>query len=101
LEATRDAIAEAAGHSECDEAFVFVLSDANLERYGIRPEHLAQELVANPRVHAHAIFISSMGGAAERLKEAMPPGRCSICLNAKDVPAAFQTAFKASILKGV
>eukprot|EP00966_Prymnesium_polylepis_P256606 5927706-Prymnesium_polylepis.1 len=32
------------------QAFVFLLSDANLERYGIRPEQLARELTAEPKV---------------------------------------------------
>ena len=36
---------------EVDEAFVFVLSDANLERYGIRPSDLAKELTAMRQLH--------------------------------------------------
>ena len=76
-----------------------MLSDANLERYGIRPEQLARELTAEPKVHAHAIFLSSLGGAAERLKAALPAGRSSICLDSSEVPEAFKAAFKASILR--
>ena len=67
LEATREAIEEVGQHlDDVDEAFVFVLSDANLERYGIRPSDLADELTANPKVNAHACFLASpLGGAAE------------------------------------
>ena len=40
---------------------VFVFSDANLERYFIRPETLGAELIAEPSVYAHAVFLSSVG----------------------------------------
>ena len=41
LSATRRAIAEVV-KEEADEHFVFVVSDANLERYGINPERLGE-----------------------------------------------------------
>ena len=100
LEATREAIDEAASHLEhVDEAFVFVLSDANLERYGIRPAAFADALTSNPKVHAHACFLASLGGAAERLKEALPAGRASVCLDASELPQAFRAMLTASALK--
>ncbi len=88
-----------ARHTDADERFVFLLSDANLERYGIRPTALASVLSANPSVHAHAIFLSSVGGEAERLRAALPAGRASICLDAKEVPKAFKTSFQESVLR--
>ena len=90
--------AQVARHTDADERFVFLLSDANLERYGIRPTALASVLSANPSVHAHAIFLSSVGGEAERLRAALPAGRASICLDAKEVPKAFKTSFQESVL---
>ena len=51
------------------------------------------------QVHAHAIFLSSLGGAAERLKAALPAGRSSICLDSSEVPEAFKAAFKSSVLR--
>ena len=78
---------------------VAICSDANLERYGIRPADLSRALTADPKVHAHAIFLSSMGGAAERLKQALPPGRSSVCLDAADLPAAFKHAFASAVLR--
>ena len=99
LEATREAIEEVTTHlDECDEAFVFILSDANLERYGIRPSDLAKELTANPKVNAHACFLASLGGAAERLKQALPPGKASVCLDAADLPQAFRSMLTAGVL---
>ena len=99
LEATREAIEEVAARlDECDEAFVFVLSDANLERYGIRPGDLAKELTADPKVNAHACFLASLGGAAERLKDALPPGKASVCLDSAELPAAFRSLLTAGVL---
>lgn len=59
LEATQQAIAEAAAAPGDEEQFVFVVSDANLQRYGIPPKALGASLLAPPsrlamlfRVHA-------------------------------------------------
>jgi len=100
LEATRAAIEEVATRlDECDEAFVFVLSDANLERYGIRPADFASALTAHPKVNAHACFLASLGGAAERLTNALPPGKASVCLDASELPTAFRALLASSALK--
>lgn len=65
LEGTDASIKELT-REEADEHFVVVLSDANLERYGIRPERFAQVLTSDPQVNAFAIFIGSLGDQAER-----------------------------------
>lgn len=65
LEGTETSIKELA-REEADEHFVVVLSDANLERYGIRPERFAHVLTSDPQVNAFAIFIGSLGDQAER-----------------------------------
>lgn len=65
LEGTEHAIKELS-REEADEHFVIVLSDANLERYGIRPDRFAQALTSDPQVNAFAIFIGSLGDQAER-----------------------------------
>lgn len=65
LEGTDASIKELV-REEADEHFVVVLSDANLERYGIRPERFAQVLTSDPQVNAFAIFIGSLGDQAER-----------------------------------
>ena len=100
LEATREAIEEASTHlGHVDEAFVFVLSDANLERYGIRPSAFADALTSHPKVNAHACFLASLGGAAERLKDALPAGKASVCLDASELPNAFRSMLTASALR--
>lgn len=65
LEATDASIKELA-QEEADEHFLVVLSDANLERYGIRPERFANVLTSDPEVNAFVIFIGSLGDQAER-----------------------------------
>lgn len=61
---------------EADEHFLVVLSDANLERYGIRPERLANVLTSDPQVSAFVIFIGSLGDQAQRW-EGGDEGNCS------------------------
>lgn len=65
LEATSLAI-QSLAKEDCDEAFVIVLSDANLERYGIAPERFGRILTSDPKVNAYAIFIGSLGNQADR-----------------------------------
>lgn len=66
MEATKNAI-EKVVEDEGDEHFVIVLSDANLERYGISPPKLARMMNSDPRVNVFFIFIGSLGNQAERL----------------------------------
>lgn len=65
LEATTHGISSLS-KEETDESIVVVLSDANLERYGIRPERFAKVLTSNADVDAYAIFIGSLGDQAAR-----------------------------------
>mmetsp|Transcript_2533 Transcript_2533/g.7166 ORF Transcript_2533/g.7166 Transcript_2533/m.7166 type:complete len:148 (-) Transcript_2533:966-1409(-) len=99
LEAAQFAISSAAARNDADERFVFLFSDANLERYGIRPVDLATVLTAEPRVHAHVIFLGDVGGQAERLKKLLPTGTASVCLDPASLPSAFKTAFAKSVLR--
>lgn len=66
LEAAKHAVEEIAKQEDVDERFVIVLSDANLERYGIRPKKLAEILTANEDVNGFVIFIGSLGDQAHR-----------------------------------
>lgn len=65
LEATQHAISSLA-KEDTDESIVVVLSDANLERYGIPPGNFAKILASNSDVNAYAIFIGSLGDQAIR-----------------------------------
>ncbi|XP_071450278.1 von Willebrand factor A domain-containing protein 8 [Hetaerina americana] len=97
LEATKHAVSTLATE-DCDEAFVLVLSDANLERYGIPPERFGTALTSVPSVNAYAVFIGSLGDQADRLKMKLPAGRAFVCLDLKELPQILQQIFASSVL---
>ncbi|KAM6448203.1 von Willebrand factor A domain-containing protein 8 isoform 3-T3 [Liasis olivaceus] len=97
LEGTEHAIQEIA-KDDADEYFVIVLSDANLERYGIPPARFAQALTINPKVNAFAIFIGSLGDQADRLQRTLPAGRSFIAMDTKEIPQILQQIFTSTML---
>ncbi|XP_048458993.1 von Willebrand factor A domain-containing protein 8 isoform X2 [Rhincodon typus] len=97
LEGTEHAIQEIA-REEADERFVIVLSDANLERYGISPARFTQVLTCNPQVNAFAIFIGSLGDQAERLQQTLPAGRSFVAMDTKQIPQILQQIFTSTML---
>ncbi|KAK2514328.1 Vwa8 [Columba guinea] len=97
LEGTEHAIREIA-KEEADEYFVIVLSDANLERYGIQPSRFAQVLTTNAQVNAFAIFIGSLGDQADRLQRTLPAGRSFIAMDTKEIPQILQQIFTSTML---
>ncbi|GLD91816.1 hypothetical protein PINS_up000349 [Pythium insidiosum] len=76
-----------------DDYFVFVVSDANLERYGISPRRMGRQLIADPRVKAHAIFIASFADEADRIMKELPHGRGHVCLDTTELPRTFKKIF--------
>ncbi|XP_038618052.1 von Willebrand factor A domain-containing protein 8 isoform X1 [Tachyglossus aculeatus] len=100
LEGAEHAIKEIA-KEEADEYFVIVLSDANLERYGIRPARFAQVLTVNPQVNAFAVFIGSLGDQAARLQRTLPAGRSFVAMDTKDIPQILQQIFTSTMLSSV
>uniref|UniRef100_A0A8C2ZYH6 von Willebrand factor A domain-containing protein 8 n=1 Tax=Cyclopterus lumpus TaxID=8103 RepID=A0A8C2ZYH6_CYCLU len=97
LEGTDASVKELA-REEADEHFLVVLSDANLERYGIRPERFAQVLTSDPQVNAFAIFIGSLGDQAERLQKTLPAGRSFVAMDTKHIPQILQQIFTSTML---
>lgn len=67
LEATQWAVNSLA-EEDCDEAILVLLSDANLQRYGIPPSKLAEALTMKQNVSSYAVFIGSLGDQAEKYK---------------------------------
>ncbi|XP_052461499.1 von Willebrand factor A domain-containing protein 8 [Carassius gibelio] len=97
LEGTEHAVKELA-REEADEHFVIVLSDANLERYGISPDRFARALTSNPQVNAFAIFIGSLGDQADRLQRTLPAGRSFVAMDTKQIPQILQQIFTSTML---
>ncbi|XP_041921214.1 von Willebrand factor A domain-containing protein 8 isoform X1 [Alosa sapidissima] len=97
LEGTEHAVQELA-REEADEHFVVVLSDANLERYGISPDRFARILTINPQINAFAVFIGSLGDQAERLQRMLPSGRSFVAMDTKQIPQILQQIFTSTML---
>ena len=51
---------------EFDERFVILLSDANLDRYGIRPSEMKRALMLDESVNAFVVLIGSLGEQAAK-----------------------------------
>jgi von Willebrand factor A domain-containing protein 8 len=75
---------------DAEQHFVVVLSDANLERYGIHPSQLGRILSAEPRVKAYAIFVASLFDEAERIRKSLP-GQAFVCTEPSRLPNVFST----------
>lgn len=88
-----DKAVQLAVDQEGDDYYVFVVSDANLERYGINPRRLGRQLITDPRVKAHAIFIASFADEAARIMKELPSGRSHVCLNTTELPRTFKKIF--------
>eukprot|EP01125_Pyxidicula_operculata_P011635 TRINITY_DN3812_c2_g1_i1.p1 TRINITY_DN3812_c2_g1~~TRINITY_DN3812_c2_g1_i1.p1 ORF type:complete len:1438 (+),score=279.24 TRINITY_DN3812_c2_g1_i1:547-4314(+) len=98
--ATQLAIEKAVSSEESDENFVFVLSDANFERYRISPKKFGQTLTSSDKVNAYAIFIASMWeNQAENLSSLMPAGHGFVCLDTSQLPVIFNKLLTSTVLQ--
>ena len=83
-------VVEGTEFEEQAERFVFVVSDANFERYGISPKTLSKVMMQDPRVQTHLILIASLGNEAEEIARFLPAGRVHIAFENKDLPSIFR-----------
>jgi hypothetical protein len=51
---------------DSDERFVILLSDANIQQYGIQSERLASIIQSSKNTHVYIIFLGSIQDQAER-----------------------------------
>ncbi|XP_071482388.1 von Willebrand factor A domain-containing protein 8-like [Diadema antillarum] len=98
VEAAKQAIVDIV-KEEADEHFVIVLSDANLDRYGISPKLLSRVMQQDDDVNAYAIFIGSIGDQAGRLVRNLPAGHAFVCMDTKNIPQILQQIFTSTLLK--
>jgi hypothetical protein len=80
---TVDAIALAVAEATMGE-LIIIISDANLERYDITIDDLAP--LQSPNVHAHLIFIGSLGDEAAKLARVIPNKRAQVCFQSSQLP---------------
>ena len=63
---------------------IIIISDANLERYNITVDDLAP--LQDHNVHAHLIFIGSLGDEAAELASCIPNDRAQVCFQSSQLP---------------
>lgn len=76
-----------------------MLSDANLDRYGISPASFADALTSKDNVNAYTIFIGSLGDQADRLVKQLPSGHSFACLDTAKLPQIIQQIFNSTFLR--
>ena len=87
-------------YNDADERFCFVVSDADLKRYGITPEAWNEVLMAkHPHVQAYAILISSNQQEADSIVEGLAPGHAFICDETERLAVTFKQIFTATMLQ--
>ena len=82
---------------EADDYFVFVLSDANLQSYGITEKSLSAILFSDKRVNTFAIFIAGEQ-TAQFLTSNIPIGHGHVCMDTSSLPHIFKEVFQQSVL---
>uniref|UniRef100_A0A915CIE2 VWFA domain-containing protein n=1 Tax=Parascaris univalens TaxID=6257 RepID=A0A915CIE2_PARUN len=87
------------GKEDADERFVVAVSDANFDRYGIRPSEIIRCMDSGENVNVFLILIGSLGQQAERLQAALPPGRVFVCADTTQMPQIMQNIFASALLK--
>ena len=80
---TIDAVSIAVEESSKGE-LIIIISDANLDRYGISADDLSP--LQSHNVHAHLIFIGSLGNEAAELASQIPNKRAQVCLEISRLP---------------
>uniref|UniRef100_F1KQG7 VWFA domain-containing protein n=1 Tax=Ascaris suum TaxID=6253 RepID=F1KQG7_ASCSU len=98
LESMKLSIREVA-KEDADERFVVSVSDANFDRYGIRPSEIIRCMDSGENVNVFLILIGSLGQQAERLQAALPPGRVFVCADTTQMPQIMQNIFSSALLK--
>uniref|UniRef100_A0A8R1I809 VWFA domain-containing protein n=1 Tax=Caenorhabditis japonica TaxID=281687 RepID=A0A8R1I809_CAEJA len=80
-----------------DENVVILVSDANLERYGIHPSELRREMIKDPAINTFVIFIGSLSTEADDLQQQLPAGKTFVLKNTSELPKIMETIFASTI----
>ncbi|KAJ1354637.1 hypothetical protein KIN20_011630 [Parelaphostrongylus tenuis] len=97
VESLDQAVKTLSKENECDEKIVVLISDANLDRYGISPKNIVNIMNRDDTVKSYVIFIGSLGQQAERLQSSLPIGRAFVCENTSDLPKIMQNIFTSTL----
>lgn len=85
--------------SEFDQNIAILISDANLDRYAIKPDHLKPFLEKEGNVSGYVIFIGSLGNEAEQLVMQLPKGRAFYVEEPSRLPGVFNQIFTTDIVQ--
>jgi hypothetical protein len=83
---------------EADARYVFAISDANLDQYGISSSHF-EALAASAQTsntHLFVLFIATIGDQAATFEQKLP-GKIFTCLDKKDIPRTLKSMFLSSV----
>ena len=78
---------------QADERFVFVVSDADLERYGKRPEEWNEILTSDASVRAYAVLIASNEEEADRIATGLEVGKGYVCTDTALLASTMEKIF--------
>jgi len=95
-EASALAIKETADRA-ADERFVFIVSDADLARYGKAPAEWNAILTSTPSVRAYAVLIASNEQEADRISAALDIGKGYMCTDTAQLASTFEKIFQSSV----
>jgi len=98
LDATDKAIQDVVSE-QADEYFVFVVSDADMTRYGITAEDWDKRLMQNPKVNAYVLLITSNLHDAEQIREGLSPGHGFVIDKNERLPVTFKQVFQTTMLR--
>ncbi|KAK6061171.1 hypothetical protein COOONC_01162 [Cooperia oncophora] len=97
VEGLDEAIKALSKEQDCDERIVVLISDANLDRYGISPKDIARIMNKDDTVSSFVILIGSLGLQAQRIQSSLPVGRAFVCENTSDLPKIMQNIFTSTL----
>ena len=78
---------------------VFLISDADLKRYGIDAANWNSVIMRDPKVQAFVILISSNDEEANEIQAKIHPGRAVTCFDTAKLPTTFKEIFASRVLK--
>lgn len=82
-----------------DERHCIMLSDANFERYGLRPYQYAQIASSSEQVVCTSIFIGTLGNEALRLKAALPQKTSYVCQHTAEIVTVLAERLKKTVAR--
>uniref|UniRef100_A0A1I7USB8 VWFA domain-containing protein n=2 Tax=Caenorhabditis tropicalis TaxID=1561998 RepID=A0A1I7USB8_9PELO len=80
-----------------DETVVVLVSDANLARYGIRPDSIKSAMLKNPNVNTFVVLIGNLSREAEFIQKQLPSGKAFVLENTDELPKIMETIFSSTI----